>query len=206
SRAIAPDAQIAGRRPPRAPAPQRAETTVRITPEFEQAWRRWLHDGVVPNTAFPPKSVRVTTIQPPGTRPAPAGGLEVVFKSDPTVLDGRFANTGWLQDLPNPITTLTWDNAILVSPATASRLGFNNAPSFQGGEHGQIISRVVELRRAGRAVRGAVFQVVGHPDNCITVHLGYGRSRAGSLGSGAGFNANAIRTSEAMWFAGGIEI
>jgi len=137
---------------------------------------------------------------------ATSGNLEINFKNDPSILDGRFANNGWLQELPKPITKLTWDNAVLVSPATATRLGFSNAPSVQGGEHGQIISRVVELRHAGRSVRGAVFQVAGHPDNCVTVHLGYGRARAGSLGNGPGFNANAIRTSDAMWFADGLEI
>src|SRR5262245_44910284 len=204
------------RRPER-PAPQeprvpvsatsgQPESRTGITPEFEQEWRRWLHDGVVPNTARSPKPVRATTNQltPPPTMTS--GNLEIVFKNDPTILDGRFANNGWLQELPKPITKLTWDNAVLVSPATANQLGFSNAPSFQGGEHGQIISRIVELRHGGRSVRGAVFQVAGHPDNCVTVHLGYGRTRAGSLGNGPGFNANAIRTSNAMWFAGGLEI
>ena len=122
------------------------------------------------------------------------------------MLDGRFANNGWLQELPKPITKLTWDNAVLVSPATAERLKATGTPGGHGGEHGQIISDVVELRYRGRTVRGAIFAVVGHPDDCVTVHLGYGRARGGRLGTGAGFNAYAIRTSEALWHGGGLEI
>jgi MoCo/4Fe-4S cofactor protein with predicted Tat translocation signal len=176
------------------------------TPDFEQAWRRWLHDGVVPNTAYPPKSVSVGTnvLAPP--RPVESTSLEIVFKNDPTVLDGRFANNGWLQELPKPLTKLAWDNAVLLSPATAQRLSLGVEPSIQGGEHGQIICKVVELRYRGRTVRGPVFPVAGHPDGSATVHLGYGRTRAGHLGTGAGFNANAIRTSDGMWFAGGLEV
>ena len=84
---------------------------------------------------------------------------------------------------------------MLVSPATADKLKAKNQPAWTGGEHGQIISDVVELRYKGRTIRGAVFPVVGHPDDCVTVHLGYGRTRAGQTGTGTGFNANAIRTS-----------
>jgi molybdopterin-containing oxidoreductase family iron-sulfur binding subunit len=178
-----------------------------ITPAFEQAWRRWLHDGVVPNSAFTPKTVAVNASALGAQAAAPqATGLEIAFRNDPCVLDGRFANNGWLQELPKPITKLTWDNAVLVSPATAERLKAGGRPSVQGGEHGQIISDLVELRYRGRAIRGALFTVVGHPDDCVTVHLGYGRARAGHVGTGAGFNANALRTSDALWFGGGLEV
>ena len=95
---------------------------------------------------------------------------------------------------------------MLVSPATAARLKAGGSPAFQGGEHGQIRSDVVELRYRGRTVRGAVFVVVGHPDDCVTIHAGYGRTRAGHTGTRAGFNANALRTSDAPWFGGGLEI
>ena len=186
-----------------------------LSPEFDAAWRRWLHDGVVPNTAFQPRSVSVQSgvlgqagqLAPAGGPSTGAGqGLEIVFRNDPSILDGRFANNGWLQELPKPITKLTWDNAVLVSPATAERLKAGGVPSAQGGEHGNITSSLVELRYRGRKVRGALFVVVGHPDDCATVHLGYGRRRAGHLGTGAGFDANAIRTSDAPWFGGGLEI
>jgi MoCo/4Fe-4S cofactor protein with predicted Tat translocation signal len=181
-------------------------------PGSEDTWRRWLHDGIVPDTAFASRPVSLTANlanllnASNAANPANAANLEVAFRPDPSVLDGRFANNGWLQELPKPITKLTWDNAVLVSPATAATLGIRPVPAYQGGEHGQIVTDVVELRSNGRSVRGAVFPVVGHPDDCVTVHLGYGRTRGGHLVNGCGFDANAIRTSDALWHAGGVEI
>jgi molybdopterin-containing oxidoreductase family iron-sulfur binding subunit len=207
---------------PRAPGvgPRRREeggAPRAVENDFESTWRRWLHDGVVPGTAFSPRTVNVaeavgrTSASGAGAELAPAapavGSYEIVFRNDPCVLDGRFANNGWLQELPKPITKLAWDNAVLVSPATAARLkAGSGSPAFQGGEHGQILSDVVELRYRGRTVRGPLFVVVGHPDDCVTIHAGYGRTRAGQTGTGAGFNANALRTSDAPWFGGGLEI
>jgi molybdopterin-containing oxidoreductase family iron-sulfur binding subunit len=191
-----------GERSPERAAPQGAPS-----PAFDAAWRRWLHDGVMPNTAFAPKSVNATVSALSPQPSAPSGtGLEISFKNDPAVLDGRFSNNGWLQELPKPITRLTWDNAVLTSPATADKLKASERPSFQGGEHGQIITDVVELKFKGRSVRGPLFAVVGHPDDCVTVHLGYGRSRGGRIAAGAGFNANAIRTSDAISFGAGVEV
>jgi len=190
---------------------QGSPATTAISPEFDATWRKWLHDGVVPDTAFSPRTVPVSNaaLAAPGfafSRPSGVQGLEISFRNDPAVLDGRFANNGWLQELPKPITRLTWDNAIIVSPATAERLQAANVASFQGGEHGQIISDVVELRHRGRSVRGAVFAVVGHPDDCMTVHFGYGRTRGGHLANGAGFNVHAIRTADRPWFDSGAEL
>jgi molybdopterin-containing oxidoreductase family iron-sulfur binding subunit len=174
----------------------------------EADWRRWLHDGIIPDSAFQAKPARMASPSLLNAAPASetARGLELAFRLDPTVLDGRFANNGWLQELPKPITRLTWDNAILLSPATAARLGLGGTPSYQGGEHGQIVSDIAELRHAGRSLRGAVFTVIGHPDDCVTVHAGYGRTRGGHLARGAGFNANAIRTSGALWSGAGAEL
>jgi MoCo/4Fe-4S cofactor protein with predicted Tat translocation signal len=190
----------------RSPAPQPSSGPP-LTPGFEVAWQRWLHDGVVPNTTLPRREVtlRPGVLAPAGSRQA-ASGLEIIFRNDPSVLDGRFANNGWLQELPKPITRLTWDNAVLMSPATAERLKIGGSPAATGGEHGQIASEVVELRYRGRTVSGAAFAVPGHPDDSVTVHLGYGRTRGGSLGTGAGFNANAIRTADAPSFGSGLEI
>jgi MoCo/4Fe-4S cofactor protein with predicted Tat translocation signal len=177
----------------------------------ESTWRRWLHDGVMANTAFAPKSAIVvdsatqstiqSTIQSAIRNPQSAmtsSGLEISFRNDPSVLDGRFSNNGWLQELPKPITRLTWDNAVLISPATAEKLRAAQSPAFTGGEHGQIITDLVELKYRGRSVKGALFTVVGHPDDCVTVHTGYGRTRGGRIAAGAGFNANAIRTSDTL--------
>jgi molybdopterin-containing oxidoreductase family iron-sulfur binding subunit len=178
----------------------------KVDPKNDTNWRRWLHDGVIPDTAFAPKSVAINNQSAITNQQSTISGLEIAFRPDPCVLDGRFANNGWLQELPKPITKLTWDNAVLVSPATAEKLKAENKPAWTGGEHGQIMSDVVELRYQGRTVRGAVFPVVGHPDDCLTAHLGYGRTRAGHTGTGPGFNANAIRSADAMWHGRGVEV
>jgi molybdopterin-containing oxidoreductase family iron-sulfur binding subunit len=178
------------------------------SPAFEAAWRRWLHDGVVPGTAFAPRAV---TLVDDALAAGPAAGdasvgLEVQFRNDPCVLDGRFAANGWLQELPKPITKLTWDNAVLVSPATAVALGVRTSLSMQGGERGQTLSELVRLEHDGRTVVGAVFPVVGHPDGCATLHLGYGRRRGGPVATGAGFDANALRSPDAPWAAAGVVV
>jgi molybdopterin-containing oxidoreductase family iron-sulfur binding subunit len=174
--------------------------------DFEADWRRWLHDGVIPDTAF----ATINAGDPKKVVPQQAGergpGLELSFRLDPSIADGRFANNGWLQELPKPITKLTWDNAVLVSPATLAKLSVTNQPAFTGGEHGQIISDIVELRYRGRTVRGPLFAVAGHPDDCATVHLGHGRERGGRIASGVGFNANLLRMSDAMWHGNGLEV
>ncbi|MGE5245951.1 MAG: TAT-variant-translocated molybdopterin oxidoreductase [Betaproteobacteria bacterium] len=189
-------------------APTQPSAGGALQPDFEAHWRRWLHDGFVPGTALPARQVAVKAgVLAQVPRPAPnAGGLEVIFRNDPSVLDGRYANNGWLQELPKPITRLTWDNAVFLSPATAERLKVGGSVAFQGGEHGQIKSAVVELRLRGRMVRGAVFVVAGHPDDAATVFLGYGRTRAGQIGTGCGFDANAIRSIQAPWSDSGLQI
>ncbi len=188
-------------------------------PDFDLFWRKALHDGVVPGTALPPKRValqkgfdRPALPTPPqggqtsGAQPGRNQGLEIVFRPDPTVFDGRFANNGWLQELPKPLTKLTWDNAALISPATAQRLGLSSRVGTTGGEHGTIFADIIELNYRGRAVRAPAWILPGHPDDCITVHLGYGRMRGGRVGTGVGFNAYALRTSDAPWGNAGLEI
>jgi molybdopterin-containing oxidoreductase family iron-sulfur binding subunit len=95
---------------------------------------------------------------------------------------------------------------VLLSPQTARALGVGGEPALQGGEHGQIVSDVVELKYRGRSAQGPVFIVPGHPDGCATIHLGYGRTRGGRVGTGAGFNANALCTADALPFGGGLEL
>jgi molybdopterin-containing oxidoreductase family iron-sulfur binding subunit len=166
---------------------------------FEAAWESWLNEGVIAGTALPAKLVklssdlpaRLTQYAPPGH--GQNGNLEIVFHPDPTVWDGRFANLGWLQELPKPLTKLTWDNAAMLSLASAARLGVKNGD-------------VVKLRFEEREVQAPVWIVPGHADGSVTVHLGYGRRRAGKVGSGIGFNAYSIRSSNALWFGSGLEI
>jgi molybdopterin-containing oxidoreductase family iron-sulfur binding subunit len=170
--------------------------------DFEPRWRRALHDGLVADSALPAKPVTLTLGDWARARTAAApGGLELVFRPDPSVDDGRHANSGWLQELPKALTKITWENAVLLSPRTAERLGVSIGASSRGAPADEV-----ELRYQGRALRGPAWIVPGHPDDTVTVHLGYGRKRAGRVGDGLGFDAYALRTSDAPWFGGGLEV
>jgi molybdopterin-containing oxidoreductase family iron-sulfur binding subunit len=118
------------------------------------------------------------------------------------VFDGRFANLGWLQELPKPLSKVTWENAAFLSPATAAKLGGIGTTAKANGHH----TDVVELKLNGRSVKAAAWVLPGQADDVVTVHLGYGRARAGRVGTGNGFSAYALRTSEAPWSAGGLEV
>jgi molybdopterin-containing oxidoreductase family iron-sulfur binding subunit len=183
--------------------------------DFEAFWQTALHDGVVDGTKFPAQSVSLKE----GWEKHLEGGAggkageryELVLQQDPTIYDGRFANNGWLQELPKPITRLTWDNAALMSPATARELGVERLGSYaHGGEHGGFYQPVVELSLGDRKVRAPVWVMPGHADGSVTVHLGYGREAAGRVGGTAdnkvGFNAYAFRTSDRPWFAAGLTV
>src|SRR5262249_27977214 len=122
-----------------------------------------------------------------------SSGLQINFLPDPTIYDGRFSNNGWLQELPKPISKLTWDNAAIVSPKLAEKLGISQTFGTSGGEHGQAIVDLVELELDDRTVRAPAWILPGHADDTVTVHMGYGRTAAGRVGSGAGFNAFALR-------------
>jgi molybdopterin-containing oxidoreductase family iron-sulfur binding subunit len=154
--------------------------------EFERFWRQAIHDGFIKGSAFEPRPV---ALQPRAflvDAEAPTESLEVIFRPDPTVFDGRFANNGWLQELPKPLTKLTWDNAVLLSPRTAERLGVEN-------------EEFVELGLDGRDLRAPIWILPGQAEDVVCLHLGYGRTRAGRGGTGAGFDANQLRTTSSFW-------
>jgi len=179
--------------------------------DFEESWRAALRSGVIPDTALPVKQVSLrpdwSTKVGPATGTSPSSSqLEIIFRPEPHIFDGRFANNGWLQELPRPLSKLTWDNAALISPATAQRMGLSYEIGGRGGEHGAVFADLVELDYQGRKLRAPIWIIPGHADDCLTVHLGYGRTRAGRLGSGAGFNAYALRTSDSPWFGRGLSL
>jgi molybdopterin-containing oxidoreductase family iron-sulfur binding subunit len=161
--------------------------------DFEAFWRKSLHDGWVEGTAFAPKSVTAKNTGAAGATPAQADSLEINFRRDPSIYDGQFANNGWLQELPKPMTKLTWDNAVLVGPKMAAR------------EH-LSTEDMVTLELSGRKITAPVWIQAGHPDKSVTVYLGYGRTRAGRAGTGAGFDVYPLRTTSAMWLATGGKI
>jgi MoCo/4Fe-4S cofactor protein with predicted Tat translocation signal len=162
--------------------------------DFEPFWLKSLHDGWVAGTALPEKKVALRSGWEASATPTqPGTGLEVVFRPDPTIGDGRWANSGWLQELPKPFTRLTWDNVALFSPATAQRFGVG-----QGD--------MVTFSLGGRQVQSPVWIQPGQADDSVTLHLGYGRERAGQVGTGKGFNTYPLRTSAAPWMAFGLEV
>jgi molybdopterin-containing oxidoreductase family iron-sulfur binding subunit len=168
------------------------------TSDFNTWWSRSLHDGFVAGSAFIPKTIAVKK-ELPGLvaeyaateAVAAAGGLEVIFRRDATLYDGRFANNGWLQETPKPMTQICWDNPVLMSVATAKKLKLKSEDE-------------VELELNGRKVKGAIWITPGHPDDAVTVTLGSGRENAGRVGAGVGFSGYRLRASHAMWFAGGL--
>jgi MoCo/4Fe-4S cofactor protein with predicted Tat translocation signal len=160
--------------------------------DFEQFWRKSLHDGWVENTGFAAKELKPASA-PVGSVPLPLNAIELNIRRDPTIYDGQFSNNGWLQELPKPMTKLTWDNAVLIGPKMAERLQIK-------------VEDVVELELNGKKVTGPVWIQAGHPDNSVTVTLGYGRRRAGRVGTAQGFDAYALRTSSAPWIATGLQI
>jgi molybdopterin-containing oxidoreductase family iron-sulfur binding subunit len=163
-----------------------------IKGDFESGWRKALHAGWIEDTASAKteSTAKAATAQPNVPAPSPKDSIEIIFRPDPNVYDGRWSNVGWLQELPKPVTNLSWDNAAIVSGATLTKLGV-------------VEDDIVELTVAGRKVKAPIIVAPGHPDNSVTVHLGYGRQFAGRVGSGAGFDAYLIRTAASPFYAVG---
>ena len=171
--------------------------------DFEKFWRKTLNDGVVAGTAFTPinVSLKFNPASLPPAKESSSGDLEFLFRPDPSIYDGRFANNGWLQELPKPVTKLTWDNAALVSPKTAQDLQLTHSIPSRGGEHGQILSNVVDISLSGSKVTAAAWILPGQAQGVVVLPLGYGRKKAGYTGTNKGFNAYAVRASNALWAA-----
>ncbi len=153
---------------------------------FATYWRRALHDGVLPGTEAvkrTPKVVGAIQLADDFGQMPEEDVVELQLRPDPMVGDGRHANNGWLQETPRPITKLTWDNAALVSPATALRLRLQN-------------ERLAELRLGDNTLRVPVWIVPGQADNVVTLHLGFGRQRGGRVAEGSGFNAYLLSTAQ----------
>jgi len=159
--------------------------------DFETTWAMALNKGVMSTT---PSSLLASTPNAPTVKSPVARGLEYVFQPDSNIWDGRFANNGWLQEQPRNCTLLSWDNAILLSVATAKELGVDYMD-------------VVDLKLGQGSCKGPVWIVPSHPDGTVTVIFGGGRTNSGVLGNGAGFNAYPLRTTASpMWTGSGIEL
>jgi len=184
------------------------EAAAKLAFTVESGWRKWLNDGVVTGTKFAPiaPALKFDPASLPAFSSVPPEQVEYLFRPDPTIYDGRFANNGWLQELPKPVTKLTWDNAALVSPRFAQKKDFAHKVMARGGEHGQIRTAVVDIALNGSKVTAATWTLPGQAENTVVLHLGYGRTRAGYTGTNKGFNAYMVRTSKTLWSALGGEI
>jgi molybdopterin-containing oxidoreductase family iron-sulfur binding subunit len=163
----------------------------------EKGWNKALHDGVVglgTNTA-PTRTVSAVgpTFYTSVPAPTAASGFEVIFTPSWNVFDGRFINNGWLQEAPDPITKLTWDNAALLSPATARKLGV-------------AIGSVISIEKNGKKLEAAVLVQPGMADDTVVLPVGFGRKNVGLIGAGTGFNAYSIRTSDSFGFGTGYQV
>jgi len=177
--------------------------------DFESYWTEALRAGVVPDTAAPrievtlrpdlsselaTHHVSAATAPPTAAAGPPAPGalpsLTILFRPDLYLWDGRYADNGWLQEMSRPLTRLTWDNAALISPRTARRLGISTAD-------------LVEIQLGARRLQVPVWVLPGQADECVTLPLGYGRRRAGPVGQGVGFDAYQLRVQNALWQAPG---
>jgi MoCo/4Fe-4S cofactor protein with predicted Tat translocation signal len=163
--------------------------------DFDRKWNRVLHDGLLAGSELTEvvPDVKGAAFAELARATASASGLEIVFVPSPSLHDGRFANDGWLQELPDPMTKLTWDNPALVSPKTAETLGLAN-------------EELVRLDYAGRSLELPVWILPGMADGVLALTLGYGRRRGGRIGSEVGFDTFKVRASTAPGFASGVKL
>jgi MoCo/4Fe-4S cofactor protein with predicted Tat translocation signal len=171
----------------------RATWQAAVKEDFDTFWQQSVHDGVVMAAPLAPAPAPGNVLADSAGRGLPAGVDYLLIRPDPSIGDGRWANNGWLQELPKPLTKLTWDNAALMAPVMAKRLGLDTGD-------------VVELRVESRALKAPVLVLPGHADRCVTVHLGYGRTDAGRLGTNRGFAARMLQTVENRWFASRLQV
>jgi molybdopterin-containing oxidoreductase family iron-sulfur binding subunit len=167
--------------------------TKHTSADFDTWWRKALHDGWVEGTTFQPKQLAAKTVNSPATPASDPNAIEINFRRDPSIYDGQFANNAWLQELPKPLSKMTWDNPLQMGPKMAKRMGI---------ESGNMVK--VELN--GKSLELPVWIQAGHPDNSVTVSLGYGRKRVGRAGNDAGFDVYPLRYSATPWFTTGVQI
>jgi molybdopterin-containing oxidoreductase family iron-sulfur binding subunit len=168
--------------------------------EVERQWNRALATGVMRRSQAPLQGLTVRQAdiaaaidkRPPAARVEP-GSLEVTFAPCPKMVDGRHANNTWLQELPDPETKLVWDNAAILSPATARELDLQSKD-------------IVTISLGSRSIRAGVWVVPGQADRSIALTLGWGRRKVGRIGEGRGFDVYPLRTTDALGFAGGAQV
>lgn len=176
------------------------------TSDFEDTWKKVLHDGVDESTgSFPISSVSLTSsfsgrMQEFISDQGGSDGMELVIRPDSKLFDGRYANNGWLQELPDPMTKITWDNVALMSKSTADKLGVEAA--------GLGVAKVdlLKITVDGNTVEIPAWVQPGHADDSITITVGYGREGIGNVANGAGVDTYPLRSTSSMFFATDIQV
>ena len=164
--------------------------------EFVGAWAKFLHDGFLADSAAKPEVLKfdgaaaAKTVTGKSLPALAEGAYEVVFTGCAKVDDGRFTNNGWLQEIPDPITKIAWDNAALISPATAKKLGVED-------------NGLIAITVGNNTLTVAAILAPGHAENSISIALGYGRTVVGQVGAHTGFNAYPLRTTTSPYFVTG---
>ncbi|MER2196540.1 TAT-variant-translocated molybdopterin oxidoreductase [Methylobacterium brachiatum] len=160
---------------------------------FEARFADALRRGFFPDSAGAAEDVALTQEAPPA-RPAPApGGIEVVFRPDPTIWDGTHADLAWLQELPKPLTKIVWENVVALSPHLAEREGI-------------AMGDIVRVEADGRAVEGAAWILPGQAAETVTLSLGYGRNVPDHLSNGLGYDAATLRSVATPWRLSGARL
>ncbi len=179
---------------------------------FDTAWRKWLHDGIVTLGGAADVGLAPTAVLQELMRGIPAApqGVELIFREDSRLLDGRFANNPWLQELPDPITKLTWDNALLVGPKLGEKLGITEN-LLNGDATGTTLADyrkrpMVRVTAGGASLEAAAWILPGLADETAVLHLGFGRMHVGKVGEESGFNAYALMSSASPFAASGVRI
>ena len=171
------------------------------TADFEGWWRRVLHDGLVAGSTTPARTGAAKLGALPPAATSDPNAIEISFRPDPTIYDGSFINNAWLQETPKPLSRTTWDNVAMISPKMVhdwklNQLGDDN-------DHQSDEQRLLEIEVSGKKIKAPYWPQPGHPDNAVTLFLGYGQSRAGRVGTGTGYNAYAVRAASALYIGNG---
>jgi MoCo/4Fe-4S cofactor protein with predicted Tat translocation signal len=161
--------------------------------DFDMWWRKALHDGWIAGTTFQAKQISAKAASSPASATADTNAIELNFRRDPSIYDGQFANNAWLQELPKPLSKMTWDNPLHMGPKMAERMSIKNGD-------------MVKVELNGKSLELPVWIQAGHPDNSVSVSLGYGRKRVGRSGNDAGFDVYPLRYSATPWFTTGVHV
>ena len=164
--------------------------------DFEARWSEWLNRGVVADSAHAPVPAPELEVPVLSSATDESMSLTLILRPDAKLLDGRFANHPWLQELPHAITQLVWDNALWVSPAFARQHGVNDGDLVELAMPGD----------AGSTATVAIQVVPAVAPDCVALSLGYGCRRAGALGNARGFDAYPLRRRDALWQRTGVRI